>query len=233
MREIALPALWGIPGIRQRIVALPTEPVLTGEAAREREFRLGRAIAAQLLLEHGSATGRVGVGLDRSPQWPPGFIGTISHSPALLGVAIARRDAVEMRVADAPGQCGIGIDIEPIIEGAAVEDIRRFCLCEEERGVRRPLSSREDAMTVTAIFSAKEALFKCLYPIVGSFFDFCDVVIELNLQAAEIRGQLKRALSPELPVGTRVLGRCRFIEQHVVTAFAWPSSALFENITYL
>jgi enterobactin synthetase component D len=223
MREVALPALWGIAAIRQRIVVLPVQPHVSGATARQCEFHLGRAIAAAMLREEGSASEVVGVGEDRAPQWPAGFIGTISHSSALLGVATARQESLNRELGSSHGPSGIGMDIEPLIQGTSLDDVRRFCLCDDERRACRSLGAAMEGWGVTTIFSAKEALFKCLYPIVRTFFDFCDVSIDLaHLGNGRIDGRLKRTLSSTFPVCTTIPGRCRFAEQHVITAFHWP-----------
>lgn len=224
MREIAVPALWGIAAIRQRVVVLPAQPHMSGATARQRELHVGRAIAAAMLREEGSASEVVGVGKDRAPQWPAGFIGTISHSAALLGVATARQESLNRELGCPRGPSGIGMDMEPLIQGAALDDVRRFCLGDDERRACRSLGAAMEAWGVTAIFSAKEALFKCLYPIVRTFFDFCDVSIEpAHLGIGRIEGRLKRALSPAFPAGTTLLGRCCFVERHVITGFHWPA----------
>jgi len=223
-REIAVPSLWGLATIRQRIVRLPAQAQSTAAVARQVEFRLGRSIAATLLREQRSACELVGVGADRAPQWPTGFIGTISHSPVLLGVATARREAFNRELGCPDGPSGIGMDMEPVIEGAALDDVRRYCLDDQERQACRSLGSAREAWAVTAISSAKEALFKCLYPIVRTFFDFRAVCIEpARLDDGRLDGRLKTTLSAAFPAGIVISGRCHFIQQHVVTAFHWPT----------
>ena len=61
---------------------------------------------------------------------------------------------------------------------------------------------------LTIVFSAKEALFKCLYPEVGHVFDFLDVALS-NVDPANgrITFDLRRDLSAEWRRGATVPGR--------------------------
>lgn len=110
----------------------------------------GRALAA--LTGHDSAVGR---GPDGAPVWPDGVVGAISHSG---GAAVAL-------VGQKTRYAGLGIDLETLV--ADPERIAPALLTGAE-AVRLP----RDALHVTLAFSAKESLFKALYPTVRSLFGF-------------------------------------------------------------
>jgi enterobactin synthetase component D len=82
---------------------------------------------------------------------------------------------------------------------------------------------------LTLLFSAKESVFKCLYPTVQRFFGFFDARIEGATDAGARRGDftatLQTTLAEGLPVGTRLHGRF-VIDVHCMhTGVVWPRSA--------
>ena len=80
------------------------EVVARAVAKRQREFAAGRVLARGLFLELGvPADFELLNRADRSPAWPRGVVGSITHCDTLVAVAVAR-------AADA---AGIGIDVEP------------------------------------------------------------------------------------------------------------------------
>ena len=136
-----------------------------GREKREREFLLGRRGTAQLLLERGVHQ-PVGVNHDRSPIWPEGFIGSISHSDhwtiATVGPSRAGRS--------------VGVDTEPIMLAETAQLIagdiatkQEILLATESGLVKTP--------ALTLIFSAKESFYKCWYPITKRFLEFHDVAV--------------------------------------------------------
>src|SRR3989442_10263338 len=89
------------PQIAQRVVLLsgcsqgkrgPRQRTTRDERFRLRQsiFDRGRACAAELLAELGARETSVGMAADRSPVWPHGYVGSITHTGDLLGVAVAR-----------------------------------------------------------------------------------------------------------------------------------------------
>ena len=101
----------------------------------------------------------------------------------------------------------IGIDVESIVHA-------------EDRALLSPsIANRKELDTMTAnfldneysftvVFSAKEALFKALYPVVGRYFDFLDVEISaINVSKCELEMRLLIDLSPQLLRGYTVTVR--------------------------
>jgi enterobactin synthetase component D len=69
------------------------------------------------------------------------------------------------------------------------------------------------------VFSAKEAVFKCLYPIVGRYFGYEDVrVVSLVVDSGTFGVRLDTPLSSEFPAGTVLEGRYRQDRDFVHTA---------------
>lgn len=139
---------------------------LSGAVAKRRaEFLAGRMCAAQALARLGAA-GAVPAAADRSPVWPAGIVGSITHCG-------------DMAMAVALGQGsfrGVGIDLE---RRAACRDAslhaRHFATDAELLVLQHAGIAREDHAVIA--FSVKESFFKAAYPHVGRYFGFDAVAI--------------------------------------------------------
>jgi len=130
---------------------------------RLREFTAGRAHARAALGQLGLRAPEVAVLPDRSPLWPAGFVGSISHAgPLALAVA-----------APATALQAIGIDLEPAVPLDA-ELVPRVCRPEE---LGQLATSPAPLKLAKLIFSAKESVYKCIAPLTGIFLEFEDVEI--------------------------------------------------------
>lgn len=200
-RDLNMAAM-AVPGMPERI-----------STKRSRELAAGRFCAAQALRDAGSNDVAVAVGAHREPRWPPGFVGSITHSQSFACAAIAR--GTEMR--------GLGIDSEPIFDDAAMNDAVPLALDANEARLIEGPRQRELA---TLIFSAKESLFKCLYPLTGVFFEFIDAQVEWIALTEPCSGafnvQLLRNLSSTIRRGLRLEGRYAKEGDHVHTALELP-----------
>lgn len=165
--------------------------------SRRREFSTGRKLARRLLAERGIAAGSILRDDDRVPIWPLDVTGSISHC----------RDYAVVALCDADACFGLGIDIEPDepvkpgVERIVCTDSERLWLgggdeSEEIRGRR-----------VKLIFSAKESVYKAFYPRIRTFWNFHDVVLELD----EVRGRFVAALPAS---AGRAFVEGRFVRGH-------------------
>ncbi len=177
-------------------------PSFVGPERRARELKAGRACAAQALLEAGATDVTVGVGPDRAPRWPTGFTGSITHTATEEGsfaCAVAvRRERLR----------SIGIDSERVLDEDAMREVVPMFLDDTER---RTLNAGPQREVATVAFSAKESLFKCLFPCAGVFFEFADAELEWIRQEESSVGsfglRLRTALGHEFPSGLRIVGR--------------------------
>jgi enterobactin synthetase component D len=103
---------------------------------------------------------------DRAPIWPEGIVGSITHTAGFAAAAVAW-------AADIPG---LGIDSERIIDPAMAGDIADICMVDEGTLFEAP-DGRSFCEFCTFVFSAKEAVFKCLFPLTRKFLEFSDVRI--------------------------------------------------------
>lgn len=155
------------------------------------EFLAGRLAAREALRRVGLGEHVVTIGSAREPRWPAGFEGSISHS-LLQGRGMAL-------CAVRPGQAGMGLDLEAWLKDGQACNLWPGIVNDEEWGrlQRCPLGS---AQGLTLVFSAKESLFKALYPRVGRYFDFLDARW-LAMTEQTLTLELKSALTPDLPAG--------------------------------
>ncbi|MBA3885638.1 MAG: 4'-phosphopantetheinyl transferase superfamily protein [Acidobacteria bacterium] len=178
-------------------------------ASRRRAYLAGRYCARRALaaLLPGGAELQVGYGPHGAPIWPDGIVGSITHTGPLASAAVAR--ATDAR--------GLGIDSERLERFERSPGISRLVMLPEEAALGG--SELSDSLRLPLVFSAKEAIFKCLYPLVGRRFWFEDAVLmSVALAdgsfAARLTGELAAGIGTEL----RFHGRFAFDAECVHTA---------------
>lgn len=134
----------------------PGETVPGAIPRRLREFAAGRAAARKAMAEIGTAPCAVPMQHDRSPAWPAGIGGSITHA-ATVCLAAALRGGHP------------GIDLEP--DDDLPRDTRDIVLTARERTF--------DGRSARAVFCAKEAFYKAQYPITERLIGFDAVEVGL------------------------------------------------------
>lgn len=140
-------------------VTLPFEmPEALNRAVDKRraEFAAGRLLAHLAQLHIGKDPVSVEIGGDRSPRWPKGLTGSLTHSNELAAVWITQQKHVSL-----------GLDLEPLLAGDGLRAVRARVLTTKDHDV-----VGDDPWLATLTFSAKETLYKALYPKVQRFFGF-------------------------------------------------------------
>lgn len=162
--------------------------------ARQREFAGGRAAVRAAQVALGLAPRPVPMGADRAPVWPPGLRGTIAHHADLCLAAVT---------AD---PWDLGLDLEP--DAPLPPEVWA-----------EVLGAGDDATDRRAVFAAKEAVFKALYPRVRAIFGFDAVRIALTGD-----GFIATTLHPlgPVPPGTILTGGLLRAGGMIVTALALP-----------
>ncbi len=144
---------------------------------RKREFLAGRICARKALQQLGVAHFPLLVDSDRTPIWPEGIIGTISHTDDCCAAAVAHRG----------GLLSLGIDIEDIRQ---VQPSLHKLIC-TSREFRRLYAFSQEEQTVygALLFSAKECFYKCQYMLTKQWFDFQDVevIFHSDFKAFEVK----------------------------------------------
>jgi len=152
---------------------------------RQAEFRVGRKLALMALKQAGYVGGvaepleshrladaiaptvePIGRRPDRTPIWPEGFVGSISHSQRWVWAAVAREQQVR----------SLGIDTEIIAAADQAASLKDEIGTPLEIQILRQLGFSQ-TIAVTLLFSAKESLYKCCYPLTGEFWEFKDVAL--------------------------------------------------------
>lgn len=142
-------------------MALPPQ-IMRAAKRRQRSFAAGRMAARRAFAEAGVACADLGIGEDQLPLWPNGWIGCISHTDAIAAAIV---------MPDAGGV--MGLDVERLQTAQVAHDISAAILPE---ATWPPGMAFEVA--ITCAFSAKEALYKALYPQTRQFREFSAARIE-------------------------------------------------------
>lgn len=188
-------------------LAIPFPASLAGAARkRKAEHLAGRYCATQLLRAAGCHLS-VEMMADRAPGWPAGFRGAISHSN---GQAIAL-------LTTAASGFWPGVDIEEARPNVMLETADMYVTADEQALLDSVPLLRHQALLI--VFSAKESLFKSLYPRVQHFFDFDAALLRiLDTRERTFTLELTRPLSATLPAGQAFQGHWRLTDTGVITA---------------
>ncbi len=151
---------------------------------RKAEYLAGRCAAACALATLGIRA-RVGRAVNGLPSWPPGVVGSIAHGGAVACAAVARQDKCS----------SLGIDVERVLEdaealelGASIAHVDELFLLKSALPYTRP------GQRLSILFSAKESLFKCLFPLTCEFLEFSDVRLVSLGMASRYQGVLSLRL---------------------------------------
>jgi enterobactin synthetase component D len=170
---------------------------------RKNEFITGRMCARKALQHFGVSPVPIPIGDNREPLWPEGFVGSITHCEGLYAAAVARSSQYR----------SIGIDAENIQSFSS--DVTDMILTDIEKSWYQDDFSEES--TTCIIFSAKESVFKCLFPVVKHSIDFLDIEVSLDSVRQSFCAILPSPLATK--VGRKSLeGICSMDECHVFTA---------------
>lgn len=126
---------------------------------RQATFAAGRMAAQEALRKAGFRSAAApGIGDDGLPDWPPGWLGSISHSGDIAAALVGPVGCARL----------LGLDLERIITAEIAAQIAPEIMSGQPVGHSGLLLEQE----ITCAFSAKEALYKALYPLTRQFRDF-------------------------------------------------------------
>lgn len=182
---------------------------------RAREFAAGRQCARQALERLGLTGWDLAVRPDRSPAWPEEFVGSISHTTGFCGAAVGRRH--EFR--------SIGLDVE--VGRRVTPDLYPQFLTQIEQAKITAMPPAMADGLATLIFSAKEAFYKCQYPLTAEWLEFADIEVDLPsnpLDTGCFGVRPSRRLQLERMVPSPWQGRFIFFEAFVATGFVIRAS---------
>jgi enterobactin synthetase component D len=205
------------------ITLQPTEaavcmPVVGHAVLRRRsEYVAGRRCAARALEMHLTSgpldLNIVGRRLDRTPIWPHGIVGSITHTEGYAAAAVGGCDRVR----------SIGIDSEVILVGEHALEIGQTIGRETEIERITSIFQGYADSGMTVLFSAKESFFKCLFPLVYKHFSFLDVhLVDADATKGTITLELRTDLGGEFQRGWQAVGSVQIGLPYVHTGFMLP-----------
>jgi len=184
---------------------LPSERPTVARAVpkRVREFTAGRMCARRALGELGIEDFAIEVGPQRSPVWPEGVCGSISHTDDWCGAVVTRIGAI----------VSLGLDVEP---ARPLDDDLTDLVCgPEELVLARRTEWAVDPRKL--LFSAKESVFKANYPLAPEMLEFRAVAVELDAATGTFVARRVDG-GPQLAGGRELRGRFAFDADNVFTS---------------
>ena len=185
----------------------PLEEAVLGPTALERRrvyFGLGRAAARDALAELGIHEVAIGRGSAGEPLWPDGIVGAITHAGDVAVAVVGRRSDYS----------GLGLDVEELARGPSARAARLVCRPAEmewaavESGTRR----------LTTIFSAKEAVFKALFPLERVWLGFGDAELTWVPERCGFDARLLKRAADTYPIGAVLPVYCTITDTQVLSA---------------
>lgn len=199
--------------IAEAAIADETASLYPGERAslvaavprRRAEFSTGRKCARAAMQELGISAQPLLPQPDRTPLWPDGITGSITHTLQNCAAAVARHsDGIE----------AIGIDLEPAtpLPEGLWENIcsAQELAAAEAAGYPASLASR-------LLFGAKEAAFKAQFLLSRTMLEFSDLELEFEPSASTYTAIFRRDV-PRFANGARLGGRLRIAGGHIACA---------------
>ncbi|MEM9579119.1 MAG: 4'-phosphopantetheinyl transferase superfamily protein [Pseudomonadota bacterium] len=184
------------PALRYDVTLAEAALIQNAVDKRQREFSAGRDAARACLMALGVRGAEIRASQNRAPIWPQGTTGSITHCDGLCLAAVARTDKI----------AALGLDAEP--NAPLPPDMLPIVLREDE--------TKAFANRGRLIFSAKEAVYKCLSPFLDRILEFHDLQLRLGAEGA-LTARLM-ASSGRLNAGHKM--QVHYVERpdHIITA---------------
>jgi 4'-phosphopantetheinyl transferase EntD len=157
-------------GVGDATTLLPAEALCVAKAVvqRQQEFAAGRACARLLLAQLGVLDFALRMADDRQPLWPDGLVGSVTHTEDFCAVVIAQQSNL----------IAIGIDTE--VSGRVKRELWERICTPAETAWLQTLGHSEQGAAATLLFSAKEAFYKCQYPLMRQRLHFQDATVAVD-----------------------------------------------------
>lgn len=182
---------------------LGDEPAAVVRAVPERraEHAAVRGCARDALERLGFGRPPVPSAPDRSPVWPAGVVGSMTHCTGYRAAAVARADDV----------VGVGVDAEPLAPLPA--GVAALVMSPAEQAALSALDPARHPDRV--LFSAKESVYKVWSPLVRTWLGFEDVRVALHDDGTFVAHVDRPGLGVD-----RLAGRWTVDDGRVLTAIA-------------
>jgi len=181
------------------------------QPVRRSEFIHGRACARAALTAMNFPNQAIPVGTSREPVWPDGIVGSISHCGSVAAAVTARQKDLSALGIDLESACPLDEKLLPMI-----------CRAEEKDSLKE---SAQPLLIAKLIFSAKESIYKCIWPSVRQFVDFQEIGISIDQGAGSF---VPVTWADHLPPAlmARIAGRYLLCEGWIITTAYIPPIAV-------
>ncbi len=174
-------------------------------AKRKNDFLGGRWCAQECFLNL-KVDAEIGMGDKGQPIWPQNYIGSITHSKDYALAVLAKTSEHKM----------LGCDLEKLVTEQRVNVIKKMTLTPSE--VQLVESSSEPQALATLIFSAKETLYKMLYPHCQSYINFHEgVFLEVDKENGRYEIELVSDKEELKPFVGKYRGEFDWLQDNIVT----------------
>ncbi|WP_161860670.1 4'-phosphopantetheinyl transferase family protein [Algicella marina] len=186
------------------LMAEEVKAIVRATPRRRREFVAGRVAARHAMSALGYGHNSVPSGSDRAPVWPPGLVGSISHTGSVCMSVVARSSTAS----------AIGIDVET--DEPLSQDLWDTVLTSSDQSMLRSFPRADRGRIAKIIFSAKECVYKCQYPISKKLFGFDMLNITLDMEGYRFWATLNDDVAP-FSRGTSFAGNFALTDNVVIT----------------
>lgn len=150
--------------------------VKSANSKRQQEFSCGRNYAHRLLDQMGFADFVIGRDDKGCPLWPDGVVGSISHTSDFCAALLAKSTVFP----------SVGVDLE--LSGRLKATLwPRLFTSAEIRQLEQISDAARQKRHAAIIFSAKEAFYKCDYPLNHCSYEFTDAEVSLDETYRQLR----------------------------------------------
>ncbi len=143
------------------------KPIQTSVPKRQAEFFAGRFCAKYLMEADQGYSINVPISSDRSPKWPNEMTGSISHTDDSAVAVIYKKEHLNSKIS-------LGVDIQNLISTLQSESIQPLIAVTTELSLLKAHGYSSEYCT-TLLFSAKESIYKAIYPHMYQILDFDDI----------------------------------------------------------
>jgi enterobactin synthetase component D len=183
---------------------------------RKAEYIAGRYCALKILNSLGITAYNIFSNEDRSPIWPRNVLGSITHANNYVSVSISNDSNL----------FGLGRDSEYIFSKVHTKEVGLSIAQNKELNYFKGFSEEE---FFTLVYSAKESLFKAIYPATKCFFNFDDMEMTY-LDHKTFKIKPKKLLNKFFKPGQIFIGSYLFAEGLVHTGIDIKKDNLFLKI---
>ncbi|MHC8300091.1 4'-phosphopantetheinyl transferase family protein [Pseudomonas sp. ZS1P83] len=203
------------PGLYARAGVDCPPAIVRAVPRRQAEYLAGRWLSRQMWAKRNLAPVQVHSGAHRQPIWPSGWVGSISHTSTIAVSCLAKSCEVGL----------LGLDLENWLAPEVADRISATIVDRQEAHYLGMLGPFEHMLTLA--FSAKESLFKAVYPQVGRYFDFDAArLVEIHWPSGRLVLRVTQDLSTSIRAGMLFEGHFQMWTGAVFTVIAHPQGAV-------